>query len=218
VGQATKALMAAAYTKQTQIDPNLSALMIYYLAREVENSIYEDVGCSPRNALKAVAKTGACIEMLWPYIIGKFADRPTLECYEDASNHQIVSYYSITPILSLLKGCIVDGFPFSAGISVHENFPMEIGEIQMPTGREIGGHDIVIVGYNDYTRKFVLRNSWGQEWGIGGYGTIPYDYLTDSTLASDFWTIRMVETDNTPSLNKNSGCVAALLSLFGRKE
>jgi C1A family cysteine protease len=218
VGQATKALMAASYTKQIQIDPNLSALMIYYTAREIENSINEDVGCSPRDALKGVAKIGVCTEMLWPYIISRFADRPSFEAYEDALNHQILSYYSINPALSLLRGCIADGYPFSVGVRVFENFPMEIGEIPMPKGQEIGGHDIVIVGYNDNTRKFIVRNSWGVEWGISGYGAIPYDYLTDYSLASDFWTIRMVETEINGTLNKNSGCIAALLGLFGRKE
>jgi hypothetical protein len=29
-------------------------------------------------------------------------------------------------------------------------------------------------------------------WGMGGYFTIPYAYLSDSNLADDFWTVRMV--------------------------
>ena len=37
-----------------------------------------------------------------------------------------------------------------------------------------------------------MRNSWGASWGIKGYFTIPYAYLTDSNLCDDLWTIQMV--------------------------
>ncbi len=37
-------------------------------------------------------------------------------------------------------------------------------------------------------REVNFRNSWGQKWGRGGYGTIPFDYV--ESLADDFWTIR----------------------------
>jgi C1A family cysteine protease len=34
---------------------------------------------------------------------------------------------------------------------------------------------------------------WGNRWGMKGYFTLPYAYLTDENLASDFWTIRIVQ-------------------------
>jgi C1A family cysteine protease len=37
-----------------------------------------------------------------------------------------------------------------------------------------------------------VRNSWGPGWGMAGYFTLPYAYLTDANLADDFWTVRMV--------------------------
>jgi C1A family cysteine protease len=41
--------------------------------------------------------------------------------------------------------------------------------------------------------RFIVRNSWGSQWGKKGYCFMPYAYLTDPDLAADFWTIRMVE-------------------------
>jgi C1A family cysteine protease len=49
------------------------------------------------------------------------------------------------------------------------------------------------VGYDDSTQVFRVENSWGPTWGQKGFFTIPYAYLTSADLASDFWTIRLVE-------------------------
>jgi C1A family cysteine protease len=52
---------------------------------------------------------------------------------------------------------------------------------------------MLLVGHDDASRMFLVRNSWGTEWGQGGYGTISYDYVTSDALAGDFWTIRGVK-------------------------
>jgi C1A family cysteine protease len=64
----------------------------------------------------------------------------------------------------------------------------------MPSQDEgvLGGHAVLAVGYSDASQRFLLRNSWGADWGINGYFTMPYAYLTDTNLADDFWTIRLV--------------------------
>jgi C1A family cysteine protease len=56
----------------------------------------------------------------------------------------------------------------------------------------LGGHAVLAVGYDDATQRFTIRNSWGANWGQGGYFTMPYPYLTTSGLSSDFWTTRIV--------------------------
>jgi C1A family cysteine protease len=51
---------------------------------------------------------------------------------------------------------------------------------------------VLAVGYDDSQQRFLARNSWGPDWGIAGYFTVPYAYLTDTSLSSDFWTIRLI--------------------------
>jgi C1A family cysteine protease len=69
------------------------------------------------------------------------------------------------------------------------------GKLNMPKKSEavLGGHAVMAVGYDDKTRRFIVRNSWGSDWGQKGYFTMPYQYLTDENLSDDFWTIRLVE-------------------------
>ena len=66
----------------------------------------------------------------------------------------------------------------------------------MPAASEqvLGGHAVVAVGYDDSQQRFIIRNSWGTGWGQQGYFTMPYAYLTERNLSSDFWTIRLVQS------------------------
>jgi C1A family cysteine protease len=64
----------------------------------------------------------------------------------------------------------------------------------MPAPKEkvVGGHCMLVVGYDNTKRVFIVRNSWNTTWGMKGYCTMPYEYLLNASLASDFWTIRAV--------------------------
>jgi C1A family cysteine protease len=47
------------------------------------------------------------------------------------------------------------------------------------------------VGYDDKDKRSIVRNSWGEKWGMKGYFTMPYAFVADRDLP-DFWTIRRV--------------------------
>jgi len=74
----------------------------------------------------------------------------------------------------------------------------QTGVVNLPTvdERPIGGHAVLAVGYDDGSQRFMVRNSWGAEWGQGGYFSIPYAYVTNPGLAGDFWTVRLIGTSN----------------------
>jgi C1A family cysteine protease len=145
-----------------------------------------------------VATTGYCPETEWPYDITKFTQRPPAVCYKNAKKYKALKYQRVMQILSQMKGCLAAGNPFVAGFSVYESiYRSEVektGDIPLPQQAEalVGGHAILIVGYDDTKRVFNLRNSWGDGWGDGGYGTLPYSYLSSPFLASDFWVINTV--------------------------
>jgi len=90
-------------------------------------------------------------------------------------------------------------FRFVFGFSVYESFESQevtqTGVVQMPQAdeKQVGGHAVVGGGYDDSQTRFIVRNSWGDTWGMEGYFKIPYDYLGNPNLADDFWTVRREE-------------------------
>ena len=122
---------------------------------------------------------------------------PTL-VYKDAAQDKATHYLRLTQLANQLKGCLASGYPFVFGFTVYESFEgpdvAKTGKAPMPNPSEavLGGHAVCAVGYDDAQQRFIVRNSWGPGWGMKGYFTMPYTYLLDPLLASDFWTIRMV--------------------------
>ncbi len=156
--------------------------------------------------LKTVHHDGVCPETAWPYNINAFAKKPLAVCYSGALKHQVLTYQRVTRSLSQFKGCLADGYPFVFGFTVYDSFEgtqvAKTGKLNMPKKTEsvVGGHAVMAVGYNDTAKRFIIRNSWGPQWGLKGYFTMPYEYLLDGNLSDDFWTIRLVEDD--PALKR----------------
>ena len=178
-----------------------SRLFIYYNERVMEGTVNSDAGAQIRDGVKSVANIGVCPEAEWPYDINKFANKPTPKCYKDAAKCQAVGYQRLDSTnLNQLRGCIASGFPFIFGFTVYDSFEgadvARKGVVNMPGPKEkvVGGHAVLAVGYDDTTQRFTVRNSWGKDWGMKGYFTMPYTYLTTTDLADDFWTIRILKT------------------------
>lgn len=175
-----------------------SHLFQYYNARLIEHTTSEDAGASIRDAIKVTGKYGMCPETLWPYAIGKFATKPPQSCYAKARGYEVVQYLSVdNRVIGELQQCLADGHPIVFGATLYESFEhLKHGAIvPMPrlTEQVLGGHAQLIVGYDNANKLFKVRNSWGTSWGDAGYEYMPYTYITNPQLASDFWTLRTLE-------------------------
>jgi C1A family cysteine protease len=177
-----------------------SRLFIYYNERVTEGTPNQDSGARIRDGIKSVVKLGVCPEIDWPYSdsIPTVTKKPSAAAYTDALPNRANAYHRVTQNVNQMKGCLAEGYPFVFGFTVYESFQSDevakTGIVPMPAPGEeqVGGHAVMTVGYDDSQQRFIVRNSWGELWGMKGYFTMPYAYLTDHSYSSDFWTIRGV--------------------------
>ena len=175
-----------------------SRLFIYYNERKLEGTIHSDSGAEIRDGIKTTIKQGICPEKEWPYIISKFKTQPTANCYKDALKEQVLEYQRLSDIFDY-KSCLANGNCFVFGFTVYESFESDAvaktGIMPMPAKNEssIGGHAVCAVGYDNDKKVFIVKNSWGADWGDKGYFYMPYDYISNNNLCDDFWTITKVE-------------------------
>lgn len=167
-----------------------SRLFIYYGARELLGTIHEDSGSMIRDAMKVVYNLGAPRESGWPYAERRFAQKPPSSQYKWAPYHKITSYRSVPVDVNAIRSALAQGFPVVFGVAIFNSFySSRRGDIPMPGPREamLGGHAMLMVGYDDATQRFKFRNSWGTSWGNKGYGTIPYGYAGSRQFGGDYW-------------------------------
>jgi len=179
-------------------------LFVYYNTRKIEGNIATDSGATIRNTMKSINSDGVCPEPIWPYDISKFAVEPSQQAYESASFHHSITYVTVVQSLLQLKQCLMEGFPFVFGMRVYESFESSsvrntgVVPIPQPGEKLLGGHAVVCVGYIDQTNQFIVRNSWGSNWGDHGYFYLPYDFMTSTSLVFDIWTLRQVSDTEPP--------------------
>lgn len=176
-----------------------SRLFIYYNERQMEGTTATDSGAQIRDGMKAVARWGVCSEDAWPYVAANLAVAPPQPCYAEALANKAIRYSRISGNLQDLKGCLAEGYPFVFGMSIYTNFftpqvaKTGIGPMPGPSDALKGGHAVTAVGYDDSKQTFLIRNSCGTGWGMRGYFTLPYAFMSSRKLADDFWTLRRVQ-------------------------
>lgn len=194
----------------TNKDFTPSRLFLYYAERELDGDVQDDAGSSISRSINTLRTVGVCTESLWPYVESRFADRPSDECYINAQDHRVTNSTVVSPDTHSLKTVLAAGHAINVGIVVYASLESaecaRTGIVELPSAGEqsLGGHAVFVVGYDDHKQHHAgvgmwkLVNSWGAAWGDHGSFWLPYGYLSDSNLSSDFWVITHVY-DNSPA-------------------
>jgi len=171
--------------KATRQDENVSRLFVYYNARWRDGSQDKDEGSVIQLAMEGLQKFGACPEAVWPFEQKLVLHKPGSEAYEQGAQNRVHDMAQVPMELEAWKQALAEGKPIVFGCALFESFDdccKRGGVVPMPAPEDVtrgahGGHSMCAVGYSDAEQVFIVRNSWGADWGDGGYCYMPYDYL-----------------------------------------
>ena len=153
---------------------DVSRLFIYYNGQMIDQRSFEvtDDGASKQSTVLGMRKFGICEEYLWPYEENLLNKKPSKEAYDAASRVTVIPL-KLPRNLAAMKTCLANQVPFLIGIKLLDSATSEArknnGYISMPDPSSskvavAGTHAVLIVGYDDRTGHFLVRNSWGKDW------------------------------------------------------
>jgi len=196
-------------SRKTKKEVDMSRLFLYYIARKITDSDELGEGCNIYTALKKAQSSGVCLENTWPYLLENTDLSPPSFAYLEAEKFKIETFQTMKPDLNNMLSCLSEGYPFVFGLRLFESFNSNHnGVISVPKKGELAssehaGHAMICVGYNKEKEYFIVRNSWGAEWGDQGYCFIPFEYMTNSNMVFDIYTIKSVDEKVNSTLRIN---------------
>lgn len=180
---------------------NLSRLFNYYCSRDRDNLLGQE-GATMRSAIKAAAKEGLPLEVIYPYLPDVRDVKPPQSVYDAAALTRLLKYEriqvsrtdgSFLPLQHAIKSAISEGYPVVVAMRISTQFLQLKGKNQLeqnylgspvyyniPPWTYAGNHAVVVTGYSG--DQIELENSWGTSWGDNGMG-----YIAAVTLDSDVY-------------------------------
>lgn len=204
-----------------------SRLDIYYNERLHMGKAYtrQDSGANISDAEYVLENVGVVPESNWTYYdnsnVSSFYTQPSAVKSSSRTKTSTQQMISVNQNEVALKTALSSGYPIIFGFIVYDSFESQAvantGIVPMPnlaTEQLLGGHAVVLVGYTN-NGYFIVRNSWGVNWGMGfkdgtnynndtysgkmrGHFLLPIAYVTNPNLAmsSSFYAVQSIPDTN----------------------
>ncbi len=162
---------------------------------------YCDFGWQPGSAAKMLKNKGVVDAACAPYTSGSTGEDilcSKIKCADLAERTYKIAG-STSPSFwggsaSRVKAALKKG-PLMTTLTVYEDFLVySSGIYKSVSGKSVGGHAVSLVGFNDEGRYWIVRNSWGADWGENGFIRVSYD--DKSGIADNTWGFQTIAEDN----------------------
>ncbi len=142
-----------------------------------------------------LTERGVCAESFMPYTSNACPSSVPVSCQSSGNARFTSTAHFFTPTYggtgalradntNLLESFIKAGHDIVYGLNVAGNdwsggdgiIDVQVDGSGNPAP-SVGGHAMLIVGYNRTQNYFIVKNSWGTDWGHDGYAHISYEYI-----------------------------------------
>lgn len=178
-------------TNQTEINKRAKSASYIY------NQILDEgddctAGARMTDALILLKEKGDCLASQFDGMTNDCNDTPNQALHETAEQFKIKDYAAVFSYLEDAKvkidktrKSLIAKKPVIIGMNITPSFwNIEQGQQIWEIGDDeeiIGGHAMVVVGYDEVLKSFELMNSWGANFGDGGFVWVSYDDFAKNT-------------------------------------
>ena len=186
--------------KANPSNPDLSERFAYYNALRLSSSadvVTEDGGSTFFDVVSSLTTDGLCTEGMCPY--NETIEKPSEEAYKDGKSRLVKEAKNVEISHAALTSALAEGYPVAISLKIYDSFnPSKNGFVFRPTeeeieGAETGNHAMVLCGYSEEDKVYIVRNSWGTKFGDKGYCYVPFSYIEDPQLNNQACIITDVE-------------------------
>ncbi|PIQ23768.1 hypothetical protein COW36_20530 [bacterium (Candidatus Blackallbacteria) CG17_big_fil_post_rev_8_21_14_2_50_48_46] len=169
-----------------------SPRFLWNMGRKMEGTLAENTGMMISDAQRILDAYGMMPDQSFPFPVldpeqnpalfnQLLTEQPNSAQIAEAKKFRFSQGWKQINTVSAMRTALADGKPVVFGIAVFRSIGMTgpDGLIPNPGPNDefLGGHAVVAVGYDNTRKVFIIRNSWGQEWGDKGYGYLSYDFF-----------------------------------------
>jgi len=152
-------------------------------------------GWQPNSAASYLKNTGVADEACMPYTSGSTKNDANCSdrCSDSAARTFKIADYSKpsggifggSSSVESVKAALLKG-PLMTTLTVYADFVTYSSGVYLhKKGSALGGHAVSLVGYDDAKQAWLVRNSWGEEFGENGYVWVAY--ADKSGIGSSTW-------------------------------
>lgn len=215
-------------SKRVEGENSMSPAFLYYFSNVLKGK--PQGGSNFFEQLEVLGKHGVCRDDLFAYDSDSLTSKPSQDAEEDAVKHRVVCAKQIPLADSedkvetlrknhhILTSALSEGYPIGISLKIYDNLgktgPFVIHPDQAPEAKEDGWHAMVIVGYSEENNFYIVRNSWGEEFGDQGYCYVPTTYIDDP----DYMNFACIITEITDGAKGETTEVPTTLANFGATE
>jgi hypothetical protein len=186
------------------INFRISRLYLYYQVRKLYDDLDNDNGSTIIDCINILHTDGILPEFLYPYINDNLYKNPNKFLEKYSKFCKCLGFENVKR--NQIKNKILLDFPILCGIKIFKNIDdkkvKKTGIIEIPNNINdsdnllgdnlLGGHCIILIGFDDNTKYYKFINSWGSNWGDNGFGYLPYEYITSEYLSDEFYILKQV--------------------------